>query len=192
MTQAALAVTEPAPAGAPNETGQYLTFVLAGDVYAIDILNIRELIEYGNLTAVPMMPDYIAGVMNLRGSVVPVIDLATRFGAQTTEIGKRTSIAVVEVSDGEAASELGIVVDQVNEVVDIMASEIEPAPAFGARIRADFIAGMGKIDGRFLILLDVDNVLSIDELSLVGDLREDVHAPKAKDDAGEGTPVPVQ
>ena len=175
MTQAAVAAS--APAGAQSKSSQFLTFALAGEVYAIDILNIKELIEYGNLTPVPMMPDYIAGVMNLRGSVVPVIDLAARFGTEPIEITKRTSIVVVEVSDRDTESEIGIVVDLVNEVIDIVAEDIEPPPAFGAHIRADFIAGMGKIDGRFLILLDVSNVLSIDELSLVGDLRADTVVP---------------
>ena len=154
------------------DVSQYLTFQLAGETYAIDILNIREIIEYGNITAVPMMPDFIAGVINLRGSVVPVIDLAVRFDGDKTDITKRTSIIIVEVSDDDLHLEVGVVVDVVNEVLDIAASEIEPAPAFGSSIRTDFISGMGKVKDKLLILLNVENVLSIEELSIVSNLHE--------------------
>lgn len=151
---------------------QYLTFQLAGETYAIDILNIREIIGYGNITTVPMMPEFIAGVINLRGSVVPVIDLSTRFGGKTSEVTKRTSIIIVEVSDEDISLEIGVIVDVVNEVLDIAVSDIEPAPAFGAKIRTDFISGMGKVDGRLLVMLNVENVLSIDELSIVSGLHD--------------------
>jgi purine-binding chemotaxis protein CheW len=157
--------------GFSNESSQFLTFQLAGEVYAIDILHIREIIEYGNLTPVPLVPDFIAGVINLRGSVVPVIDLGARFGNSATQITKRTSIVIIEIADGDKMLEIGITVDLVNEVLDIKRSDIEPAPSFGASIRTDFISGMGKVNGRFMILLDVDRVLSIDELSALGGMR---------------------
>jgi purine-binding chemotaxis protein CheW len=155
-----------------GETQQFLTFELGGEVYAINILHIREIIEYGNLTQVPMVPSFIAGVINLRGSVVPVIDLAIRFGKAATKITKRTSIVIIEFTGAEQALEIGIMVDIVNEVLEIENGQIEPAPSFGASIRTDFIAGMGKVDDKFLILLDVERVLSIDELSAVMEIPE--------------------
>jgi purine-binding chemotaxis protein CheW len=160
-----------APAAAAGQTQQYLTFVLAGEVFAIGILAIKEIIEYSNPTGVPMMPDYLRGVINLRGLVVPVIDLAVRFGKPASPVTKRTCVVIVEIElDGERY-DIGAVVDAVNAVVEIPASDIEPPPDFGARIRTDFIAGMGKIDGRFVILLDSRHVLAPAELgSLAGAL----------------------
>ena len=140
---------------------QYLTFTLGGEMFAVGILNVKEIIEYGNLTEIPMMPTFIRGVINLRGSVVPVIDLAARFGGNSSELGRRTCIVIVEVADGELQHDIGIMVDAVSEVLDIPGSEIEPPPTFGAKIRADFIFGMGKFNGKFVIILNINNVLSI-------------------------------
>jgi purine-binding chemotaxis protein CheW len=170
-------------AGLSGKSNQYLTFQLAGEVYAIDILHIREIIEYGNLTQVPMVPDFIAGVINLRGSVVPVIDLGVRFGRSLTKITKRTSIVIIEIADGDRMLEIGITVDLVNEVLEIAQSDIEPAPNFGASIRTDFIAGMGKVNGQFMILLDVERVLSIDELSMIGEIPSARETPAEHDEA---------
>jgi len=156
--------------GSPAQISQFLTFELAAEIYAINILFIREIIEYGNLTQVPMVPDFIAGVINLRGSVVPVIDLSSRFGRSSTNITKRTSIVIIEINSDNEVLEIGIMVDIVNEVLEISAAAIEDAPSFGASIRTDFIAGMGKIDGKFLIILDVERVLSLDELSVVSEM----------------------
>lgn len=151
------------PAG--GEQSQYLTFLLGGEMFAIGILNIKEIIEYGSLTEVPMMPAFIRGVINLRGAVVPVVDLSTRFGRQRTEITRRTCIVIIEVeSDGEK-HDVGVVVDAVSEVLEIGAEDIEPAPSFGTRIRADFIQGMGKVSGKFVIILSVNRVLSLDDLA---------------------------
>ncbi|MBI1174654.1 MAG: chemotaxis protein CheW [Sideroxydans sp.] len=162
----ALVKTEQAEAVAEQQ--QYLTFMLSGEVFAIGILVIKEIIEYGQLTTVPMMPDFIRGVINLRGSVVPVVDLSARFGRGKTELTRRTCIVIIEVGgDGGESQTVGVMVDAVNEVLEIPANEIEPAPAFGAKIRTDFIQGMGKVDGKFVILLDVDNVLSVDELAML-------------------------
>jgi len=144
---------------------QYLTFALGSEMFAVGILNVKEIIEYGNLTEIPMMPTFIRGVINLRGSVVPVIDLAARFGGQQTEIGKRTCIVIVEVQDGELRHDIGIMVDAVSEVLDIPDSEIEPPPTFGAKIRAEFIFGMGKVQGKFVIILNIDKVLSVEEIA---------------------------
>jgi len=147
---------------------QYLTFLLAGELFAIPILNIKEIIEYGSLTTVPMMPAFIRGVINLRGSVVPVVDLAVRFGRKSTDITRRTCIVIIEVESADEKQVVGVMVDSVNAVLDIPPSEIEPPPSFGARIRADFIHGMGKIAGKFVIILDVNQVLSIDEMAALG------------------------
>jgi purine-binding chemotaxis protein CheW len=144
---------------------QYLTFTLGGDIFAIGILSIKEILEYEQLTAVPMTPPSIRGVINLRGSVVPVIDLSARFGGQRSKLSRRTCIVILEVSSGDDDLVIGIVVDSVSEVLEIPASEIEPAPSFGAKIRTDFIAGMGKVDGKFVILLDIGQVLSVEDLT---------------------------
>lgn len=157
---------------AESEEGQYLTFSLGKEMFAIGILNIKEILEYGSLTTVPMMPEFIRGVINLRGAVVPVVDLAARFGGRPSDITKRTCIVIIEVASGEERQDIGVVVDAVSEVLEIPATEIEPPPAFGAKIRADFIAGMGKVDGKFVILLDVDQVLSTEELAMVSKAGE--------------------
>jgi purine-binding chemotaxis protein CheW len=159
----ALAATE-SVARRTAEPGQYLTFMLGGEAFAIGILAIKEIIEYHDLTEVPMMPACVRGVINLRGAVVPVVDLQARFGRKSGELTKRTCIVIVEVAAHGERQVIGVVVDAVNEVLDIEASAIEPAPSFGARIRADFIHGMGKVRGKFVILLDVDRVLSLDDL----------------------------
>lgn len=144
---------------------QYLTFSLGGEMFAVGILNVKEIIEYGHLTEIPMMPAFIRGVINLRGSVVPVIDLSARFGGKVTEISRRTCIVIVEVADEDMRHDIGIMVDAVSEVLDIPGSEIEPPPAFGAKIRADFIFGMGKVNGKFVIILSINKVLSVDEIA---------------------------
>ena len=146
---------------------QYLTFLLGGEMFAVGILNVKEIIEYGNLTEIPMMPAFIRGVINLRGAVVPVIDLSARFGHAQSPVGKRTCIVIVEVTENDLRHDIGIMVDAVSEVLEIPASEIEPPPAFGARIRADFIHGMGKVAGKFVILLNISRVLSVDEIAML-------------------------
>ncbi|HZX33435.1 MAG TPA: chemotaxis protein CheW [Rhodocyclaceae bacterium] len=156
--------------GGPVEQHQYLTFALGEEMFGIGILFIREIIEYGQVTEVPMTPPFIRGVINLRGAVVPVVDLAVRFGRPAREVTKRSCIVIVEVETGKGWQEMGIVVDAVSEVLEIPASEIEPAPEFGARIRIDFISGMGKVDGHFVVLLDIDRVLSLEEVAFVASL----------------------
>ena len=153
-----------AQAAAAAERTQFLTFMLAGEVFAIGILAIKEIIEYDHLTAVPMMPACIRGVINLRGSVVPVMDLSARFGNKAAQVTRRTCIVIVEIEAEGDRRDVGVIVDAVNEVLEIAAGDIEPAPAFGSRIRSDFIAGIGKVNGKFVILLNVDRVLSTDEI----------------------------
>ncbi len=150
-----------------QEDAQYLTFLLGGEMFAIGILGIKEIIEYGSLTAVPMMPGFIRGVINLRGAVVPVVDLSARFGRKSSEVTRRSCIVVLEVETDGEQQDVGVVVDSVSEVLSIAASEIEPPPSFGAKIRADFISGMGKVGGKFVIILNADRVLSVDEMAML-------------------------
>ena len=149
------------------EQQQYLTFLLGDEMFAIGILSIREIIEYGFVTDVPMTPPFIRGVLNLRGAVVPVVDLAVRFGRTARETGKRTCIVIVDIEAANGSQQMGIVVDAVSEVLEIPASEIEPPPEFGARIRNDFIKSMGKINGKFVVILDLNRVLSVEEVAVV-------------------------
>ncbi len=156
-----------------GEEQQYLTFLLGGEMFALAILNIKEIIEFGSVTEVPMMPGFIRGVINLRGAVVPVVDLSARFGRSRTEVSRRTCIVIIEVpGNDDLKLDIGVMVDSVSEVLEIPRSEIEPPPAFGARIRGDFIEGMGKVAGKFVIILNAGSVLSVDELSMLGQAAE--------------------
>ena len=154
------------------EIAQYLTFLLSGEMYAVGILNVKEIIEYGQLTEIPMMPAFIRGVINLRGSVVPVIDLAARFGGHQTENSRRTCIVIIELTNGDEHHDIGVVVDAVSEVLEVSSADIEPPPSFGAKIRADFIAGMGKVNNKFVILLDIQRVLSVEEIASLATVAE--------------------
>ncbi len=155
-----------APA-APTEPAQYLTFMLASEQFAIGILGIKEIIEYQGVTDVPMMPACVRGVINLRGAVVPVMDLLARFGRPSTEATKRTCIVIVETEtearDGRQV--MGLVVDAVNEVLDIAAADIEPPPSFGTRMHGDFVQGVGKVKGKLVLLLDMSRALSLDDIT---------------------------
>jgi purine-binding chemotaxis protein CheW len=176
-----VAKTQPVAAGSQGheEAQQYLTFMLSGETYAISILRIKEIIQYGQLTEVPRMPDFIRGVINLRGAVVPVIDLSVRFGKASTAIGRRNCIIIIEVAIGEESQSVGVMVDAVNAVLEIPAGEIEPAPTFGTHIRADFIAGMGKINGKFVIILNIQQVLSMDDMEALVSMGASSAAPAA-------------
>ncbi|MBK9443177.1 MAG: purine-binding chemotaxis protein CheW [Comamonadaceae bacterium] len=157
-------------AAAAVEEKQYLTFMLGGEMFSINILCIKEIIWYANLTEVPMMPECIRGVINLRGAVVPVMDLSSRFGKPSTPVTKSTCIVIIEVqtqTEGERQN-MGLVVDSVQAVLEIASSEIEQAPSFGAKIRPDFIEGIGKVNGKFVILLNVNRVLSMEEIGQMG------------------------
>ena len=168
-------VTTPGRGGAPAlqaaaEQKQYLTFLLGGEIFSIGILCIKEIIWYSGVTEVPMMPACIRGVINLRGAVVPVMDLSVRFGKPATAVTKNTCIVIIEI-DGAAEGErqnIGVVVDAVQAVLEIPSSEIEPPPSFGAKIRSDFIEGIGKVNGKFVILLNVNQVLSTEEIGAMG------------------------
>lgn len=162
-----------------SEPTQYLTFVLDKETFAIGILAIKEIIEYQDLTVVPMMPPAVRGVINLRGSVVPVIDLAVRFGRKPTSVTKRTCIVIVETEAEGERIDIGVIVDAVNQVLEIPASDIAAPPPFGAKIRTEFIQGMGKVDGKFIILLDVAHVLSLDEIGALAEAKSSVSTSSA-------------
>lgn len=149
------------------ETTQYLTFNLADEVFAVDVGRVREILEITSITKVPQTPDFMRGVINLRGSVVPVIDMRLKFGMSETERTVNTCIIVVEVTmDGETIV-LGSLADSVQEVIEMEAAQIEAAPHIGTHLNTDFIKGMGKHDGRFVMLLDIDKIFSAQELEAV-------------------------
>lgn len=150
---------------ADAQAGQYLTFYIGKEVFAVGILAIKEIIQYGQLTTVPLMPAYIRGVINLRGSVVPVIDLAVRLGRGEAQVGKRSCIVIVEVDYGGEAMDIGVMVDMVSAVIEIGPDQIESAPAFGASVRADFIEGIGKVGAQFVVILHIGHTFSMDELA---------------------------
>jgi purine-binding chemotaxis protein CheW len=149
--------------------GQYLTFVTAGEEYAIRILKVKEIVEYSTITAVPNTPGWIRGVTNLRGSVVPVIDLAVKFALPASRISKFSCIIITEVmSEGELLT-LGVLADSVSQVLDLSEDDIEDPPPFGTRVKLEYLLGMGRMDRRFCLILDIDKVLSADELLAVAE-----------------------
>ena len=165
-----------AEAEAAEELEKYLTFELEAEEYGVEILKVREIFGYTDVTPVPQTPDFVKGVINLRGQVIPVIDLRIKFGMAEGEITNETCIIVVEVALEEAAGgvvEMGIIVDRVQEVLDIPESNIDPAPSFGADIKTEYIQGMGKVDDQVKILLDIDEVLSEEELVSLDQIREE-------------------
>lgn len=150
---------------------QYLTFYLQDEMFGLNIRPIKEIIEYGRVTKVPMAPPYVRGVINLRGNVVPVIDLPVRFGWPASATNKRTCIVIVDVdNEDDEPITIGVVIDSVSEVLEIDAEDIGAAPSFGAKIRTDFIAGMARLKEDFIVLLNPDRVLSVEELSSLTDL----------------------
>jgi len=150
-----------------TETTQFLTFKLADEVFALDISKVREVLDFTTVTKVPRTPEFMRGVINLRGSVVPVVDLRLKFGMTRTENSVNTCIIITEVTvDGDTAV-LGALADSVQEVLDLDAEHIAPPPKIGTKLRTEFIEGMGKRDDQFIIILDIDKVFSADELAMV-------------------------
>ncbi len=148
-----------------TESIQYLTFKLADEIFALDVAKVREILEVTTITKVPQTPDFMRGVINLRGSVVPVVDMRLKFGMSMTEQTVNTCIIVVEINlDGDSLV-LGALADSVQEVVEMEAESIEPAPHIGTKLNTDFIRGMGKIDDHFVMILDIDKIFSSAELS---------------------------
>ncbi|UCD78376.1 MAG: purine-binding chemotaxis protein CheW [Desulfobacterales bacterium] len=152
-----------------DKEGKYLTFTLAEEEYGIGILKIKEIIGMLPITSVPQTPDFVKGVINLRGKVIPVMDLRLRFGMPAIDYSERTCIIVVEIDGSSGTILVGIVVDAVSEVLNIKGDDIEKTPTFGAKLNTDYILGMAKMEGGVKILLDIDQVLSNDELSLLSE-----------------------
>lgn len=155
-----------------EQVGQYLTFLVDKESFAISILDVKEIIEIANITRVPLTPDYIHGVINLRGNVVPVIDLSARLKHRCAEVSKRSCIVLVEVEVAEGAQFIGMLVDEVREILEIPPANIQPAPDFGTDIRTDFIQAMARVDEVFIILLAINKVLSLEELSQLGRIAD--------------------
>jgi len=148
-----------------TETRQYLTFRLAGEIFAIDVAKVREVLDLTTITAIPRTPEFMSGVINLRGSVVPVVDLRLCFEMSKTENTRNTCIVVVEVTLDDEPVVIGALADSVEEVIDLEPDQIQPAPHIGTQIRTDFIRGMGKRDTQFIMILDIDRVFSADDLA---------------------------
>jgi len=150
-----------------SETRQYLTFILDGELFALDISKVREVLDYTKITRVPQMPEFMLGVINLRGSVVPVIDMRTKFGMNKVERTVNTCIVIVEVTLDSDNVILGALVDSVQEVFELDPEQIEPPPKIGMRLKTEFIKGMGKKEEKFIIILDIDRVFSTEELIIL-------------------------
>lgn len=157
--------TSTAETGTAYLAGKYLTFMLGPETYGLDILKVQEIIGLLPITRVPKAPDSIRGVINLRGKVIPVMNLASRFGLPSREDTARTCIIVVEMTRGESSVTMGLIVDEVSEVVSIEAENIEPAPDLGASVDAAYLLGMGKIGEKVVMLLDLGCIIDVDTLA---------------------------
>jgi len=159
----ALSIESPGNA-AISGPSQYLTFELGDEMFAVGTLNVREIIEYGPITSVPLLPASVRGVINLRGAAVPVLDLGMRFRGERTVQTSRTCFVILEMQTSTVRKPVGIIVDAVSEVLEIADQDIEPSVDFGTHARADFLSGIGKLDSGFVLLLDIDRVLSLEQV----------------------------
>jgi purine-binding chemotaxis protein CheW len=155
------------PETAAAQAGKYLTFSLGEEIYGLGILKVQEIIGVMAVTRVPRTPDFVRGVINLRGKVIPVVDLRLKFGMSTREDTERTCVIVVQVIRGGEQVTMGLIVDEVSEVLEVLSDQIEPPPSFGAAVDTTFILGMGKVNEKVVILLDADRVLSTGELQMI-------------------------
>lgn len=168
----------------------FLTFRLGGEEYGVEILRVREIVQFDTVTVVPTAPRFIRGVINLRGNVVPVVDLAVKLGLAPTEVTKWSCIVVVEVESAGEELVVGLLADAVSQVADLSEADIEPPPSFGTRLRPEYLIGMGKAEKKFILLLDVDRILSEAELRTVAGLEEGAGQPAGRAGAGDaGTPA---
>lgn len=151
--------------GTKVPSAQYLTFLLGDEIFAMDIRTVREIIQFGPMTSVPLMPDFVRGVINLRGAVVPVIDLQARFGRPRVTVGKKTCIVIFDAVRSGERVELGLLVDAVSAVIEIGDDAIEQSPDFGASVRREFIRGIGKVGQRFVIILEPDKAFDVEEMA---------------------------
>jgi purine-binding chemotaxis protein CheW len=148
---------------------QYLTYTLDDEVFAMDVRSVREVIQYASMTTVPLMPVFVRGVINLRGQVVPVIDLQSRLGRSVAHVRKKTCIIIFDGLSGDEKVAIGLMVDAVNEVIDIPDADVEPPPQFGASIRKEFIRGMGKVGAEFVVILESEKALSIEDMAILAE-----------------------
>lgn len=157
---------------------QYLSFIVGGDRYAIELLKVREILRCEAITRVPRMPLAVRGVINLRGNVVPVVDLALKFGMSACEVQKRSCIVILEVRSEEGeTSVIGVLADAVEDVIGLAPEALKPPPAFGTRVRMDFLHGIGQSSQGFMLILDIDRVLSLEELHVAAGVEEPLEAP---------------
>ncbi len=156
-----------------SEVRQYLTFKLQDEVFGVDVAQVREILDYIKVTKVPQTPDFMCGVINLRGNVVPVVDMRLKFGLEKTKTTVNTCIIVVEIELEGENTVLGALVDSVQEVFELDSKDVEPAPKIGTKLKTDFIKGMGKREDNFLILLNIDKVFSSEELSIVQQVQQE-------------------
>lgn len=171
---------------------QYLSFFLAGDEYAVSISPVREIIECPPLTKVPGAPAWIRGVLNLRGLVVPVVDLAVKFGLQAGEITRRSCIVILDVSFEDGPTVIGVIADAVHQVLDLLPEAIQPPPRFGPKVRVDCILGMAENNGKFAVLLDIDRILTTSEIVAAADAAaESSTEPSPEEVAVDGGRVSV-
>jgi purine-binding chemotaxis protein CheW len=161
---------------------QYLTYFLADEEYAVSIQKVKEIIEYSSVTKVPKVPRWIRGVINLRGNVVPVVDLAVRFELDERPTTKTTCIVIVEVQQDAENTVMGVIADAVNQVIELNAQDIEQPPAFGTRVRLEYLQGMGKLGKKFALILNIDRVLSAAELLTVVGLQNELADATKEDD----------
>ncbi len=168
-----------------TDMNQYLTFKLEDEQFAVDISKVREVLEFTTVTKVPQTPEFMRGVINLRGSVVPVLDLRLKFGMSMTDKTVNTCVIIVEVALDGDKTVLGTLADSVQEVIELDPDHIEPAPKIGTKLRTEFIKGMGKRNDEFIIILDIDKVFSTDELSLARDMESNApQEEKSESEAG--------
>ncbi len=170
MAESAAVIEAAQMTDAARRAGLYLTFELGAEIYGLGILKVQEIIGLMHVTSVPRTPEFVRGVINLRGKVIPVIDLRLKFGMEGRDDTERTCIIVVQVARDNEDVTMGLIVDEVAEVLDITPSQIEPPPAFGSEVDTDFIMAMGKVNDKVVMLLDADKVLSGGELGLVGEV----------------------
>lgn len=171
----ALSIASPGKATVSSPS-QYLTFELGDEMFAVGTLNVREIIEYGPITSVPLLPPSIRGVINLRGAAVPVLDLGVRFRGERTVQTSRTCFVILEVQANAGGKPVGIIVDAVSEVLEIAGQDIEPSLNFGTDVRADFLLGIGKLESGFVLLLDVGRVLSLEQVDALANLESSLPA----------------
>jgi len=182
-------MTELAEVSTQELAGKYLTFELGGEVYGLEILKVHEIMGMMNVTHVPRTPKFVRGVINLRGKVIPVVDLRTKFGLPSQEDTDRTCIVVVQVSRDGGEVTMGIIVDEVSEVMDVASDEIEPPPSFGVGVDTEFILGMGKVGQKVVMLLQIDEVLSSKDTS---DITAVASESSEAEQPQEEQPVPQQ